>query len=480
MWFLILLSILNSGLNNRGFVLEYRITVAGLPLNLFDMLLGLGLLVTVIQAFVRRGSAAPVPVHRAFAALLGIFIVVLVLSSVIGFASSLLPRYVVTMARNWTAMALAMVMGYVLFTSPRSGVRLCRGYVAAGLVVSVAVLAFFKQQSEEYVGQEGVNSLRTVEYISNYAGLATALLVYSVLSGHRFMPRVMALPVAGFCLLGQCATLSRSEWLAAAAAIMSALLVLPREARASKLIAAVLVVPLLLGVLWLGVYTTSRITGHDFDAAMMDRVRSMLPNSDAFSTGPKAWDTRLPAIKRELELWAQSPVLGNGFGAQFGEWARGRWIRGFYHNVWTGAMAESGLLGLAGMLGAVLIPGVIGLRLLRDGGDVSFRLVGALGVISAAYFFVLASTTLSINTLRGALPLGIVCGAVLKARALQLGTPAAEAELPDCEDMPDGFSSPGFAMMLSCLLRKCRSIQRHVRGRAIRAAFRGTGNQVPA
>jgi len=63
---------------------------------------------------------------------------------------------------------------------------------------------------------------------------------------------------------------------------------------------------------------------------------------------------------------------------------------------------------------------VVGRRLVMARMDHGSVALGALAALSGVFFIVYGLTTLSFNTLRGAIPLGLICGMVLRCRAMQL------------------------------------------------------------
>jgi len=89
---------------------------------------------------------------------------------------------------------------------------------------------FFKAKTETRTFGH-LNDARAVAYISTYAGLAMALLFYSVSSNIKLLPLLLAWGAMGACLLGQFTTLSRSDWVACAAGVMAAFALLPKDQR---------------------------------------------------------------------------------------------------------------------------------------------------------------------------------------------------------------------------------------------------------
>jgi hypothetical protein len=186
--------------------------------------------------------------------------------------------------------------------------------------------------------------------------------------------------------------------------------------------AALIGPPVAIGFLWVGLVGASALTGQDFTKKMTDRIYSMLPGETPGVKQRKAWDTRLKSTFKELEWWAGSPLYGRGFGihdAKAPTLTRAE-LEGLRHNTWVSTLAETGLIGFTA---AALVFGgtfVVGRRLVRDATDRGALLVGALAVIAATMLGSLGLMTMSFNLVRGAIPIGIICGIALRARAMQL------------------------------------------------------------
>jgi hypothetical protein len=225
----------------------------------------------------------------------------------------------------------------------------------------------------------------------------------------------------GFCFVGQFATLSRSDWVAVVGALLTLPAVLPREGRFKKVLAFVLAIPVLLAFLWGGVFVASAVMGRDLSTRMTNRVLTALPfaRGDDSYTRAKAWDTRLPGVIRELQLFSESPVIGNGFGYT----ATGRVVQdgtAYYHNVWSSSLAATGVAGFAAYLVPLVAVIVIGRRMVLQNVDKGSVLMGVIGFTMGIYLIIHGAATMSFNVQRGALLMGLLCGVVLRARAMQL------------------------------------------------------------
>src|SRR5205814_4864834 len=213
------------------------------------------------------------------------------------------------------------------------------------------ILLFFTEKGEEVRRHDfDINMLRSMEYCSPVAGIVASFLIYQLASGVRRLPMILAALLAGFCASGQAATLSRSDWIALSGCILSIFFLLPRERRMMRSIRFALVLPTLLVFLLGAVYAAARVTHTDFAQRIQQRIDSMLPTERQTSKEVKAWDSRLGSTIREIELWAHSPLLGNGFGHRYIYSENGEPMPGYGHNSWSFTLYQTGPLGLAAMV----------------------------------------------------------------------------------------------------------------------------------
>jgi hypothetical protein len=432
MWLLILLTLINAAVGSRGFLFDFRFSLVGMPVNIIDVMVFLGVFLAMFQP----RSSLRTPTHPLFKWAVVLSVIGLLGGAVMGMANlsqGASVRNYVTYARNYLALPMGAMIGYRLLANARS-VRVFP-YVAAvaGCVTAVVMILTFRSRAARFGYGSSIEVLRSIDYVIPYAGIAAGLLAFSLASGVRLFPLLLAAPMAALCALGGTASLSRSDWLAMAAGVVGVFLCLPRERRMLRMVQAVCVTGLLVGGLFAGVYATSRMTGHDFFDKMMTRVRSMLPGEQE-GVQAKAWDTRLYGAGRELEEFLQNPVLGRGFGIQDTGAMLDADNRGARHNSWTNALVETGLPGFAA---AVLFVGgivVIGRRMILSGTDRGSVLMGALGVVTGAHFFVLGMATGGFNNQRQGLLVGLTFGLVVRARAIQQ---AMVAEYAGYVDGPD-------------------------------------------
>lgn len=432
MWFLILLTFVNALAHNDGFALKYRIDAGGLPIGVFDALLALG----VLYALIGRGKAYPTEKIHPLIIWLVVLFLLGTLAGVLGaLVSNAELRWLMTGMRNFMTLPAGILIGYCLLLTPKSTTQFAYLHLWAGVGTAAVILLFFHSKATSMHSGDSLNRLRAIAYVANYAGLAGALLLFAIISKVRMLPLWLAAGLCGLCFVGQFATLSRSDWVAAAASVVAIFVLLPSFRPGGKLAAALMGPPLVVVSLWVGLIVASTLVGRDFEARMWDRVMSLMPG-DTAGVRVKAWDSRLEGIRKELAVWRRSPLIGGGFGAtdvirfRHGDWAG----LGFRHNAWTHTLAETGLPGFAAISCMVFGTIVVGRRLARDGIDRGYVLIGALAVITGSYYLIHGLATQSFNQMRWGIPLGIICGAALRARAMQLAQARQLQESYDAEE----------------------------------------------
>lgn len=442
MWFLVLLTILNASLGFNASLNVYRISVAGLPINILDVFMFLGLVAGPF--WLRRASEWGK--HPLFAVAMGLCLASLAGGTVMGAITvaqnGIEPRQLITFTRNFAAIPIGLLIGYSVLSKYRSTLTLSYLGVIAGCITATMILRYFAGRAEDFGVGSSINSLRTVDYIQTYAASAAGLLVGSVLQGARMFPSPLALILAGYCALGTVSGLSRSDWIATAAMFMVVFACVPRDRVALRAMQGILAILTLIVALGVGLQVASRVTGTDFQAKMVTRLRSLLPG-DQPGVRYKAWDTRLLGAQRELEEGIKSPLIGRGFGFQDTPGMKEVEAYGTRHNSWTNAFVETGLVGV--VTDAVIVIGciVVGRRMIKARTDRGTVLIGAMGVATAAYYGVLGLMTGSFNNQRGGIHLGITLGLVLRARVMQS---AIVQQYSGYVDFDEGAQLPGLPL----------------------------------
>jgi hypothetical protein len=453
MWLLVLLCLVNAGVNSKSFLFEYRLNIAGMPINPLDFLLLLGLIIAMFARGSRR-TITPRP-HPLFAPTLALLTAALIFGAVMGMRNlshGLTLYQYVTFIRNFAVLPMGLIVGYRLVPHLRAAYFYRWVVLACGVSTGVLIILFFAGKGEQLGESGNIDLLRALNYVAAYPAIAGSLLFFTVLCGPRILFLPATIVVGGFCLVGNFATLNRSDWISTVACLSIVFTLLPKGQRLAKALKGAIFAGVLLIFLLIGVYATSRLTGMDFAHKMESRIRSLLPGEQE-GVKQKAWATRIPGSLRELELWLDSPIVGEGFGIQstLNIEFTDVWF-GFRHDSWTCILAETGLIGFAG---AVLLVGgcfVVGRRMARERTDRASVLVGVTGVVTATYYFVLGASSGGFTNQRGGLALAIACGIVLRTRQMQLATLNGQLEQFDPSDTniqtdlpPDADYAPGSA-----------------------------------
>lgn len=416
MWLLLLLTTANACLKTEWINSTYlRFNISTFPVNVYDVLIVVGLAWSLLpKGQFYFETERP---HPALSWALVLFLLAVISGGIGALHNGADARHISTAARNLFEVPLLIYLGYRLMPRPGSLLFFCYFLVVIGVITSILISTSFGGQIEDLQGGRDITTVRVINFLANYAGLAAALLLFSVGSGDKplFSPWISVLLAAG-CFAGEFATLSRSDWLAMSAGIGAAIVIMPRYHRGSKIAFVTIVIPIMAAVLYTGMLVASSISGKDVVAKMRDRVISMLPGEHE-GVKVKAWDTRLSGAVAEISLWSQSPIIGKGFGIQ--DTQPDDYIS-WRHNTWTSTLAESGLIGFSAM--ALLCVGqvVVGRRMVRDRLDRSSVLIGALGVITGVHFIVFGYCTMSFNQIRCAIPLALTFGTVMRCRMMQL------------------------------------------------------------
>jgi hypothetical protein len=421
---------------------QYRLSLGGLPVNIFDLLMILGCVAALLRPrsstrFIRTERIHPV-VWWSFI-LFGLAFVGGLIGATYNGAA---PRHIITAIRNFIAAPMALYLAYFLTGTFKSSRQYLYWLVLAGLGASFMIMVFFTGKAESRMPGQDVTSIRAVAYVSAYAGLAACLLFYSMAAGMRLFVTVVGLVLLGICLIGQCGTLSRSDWLALTSGVIATLLILPKEARVRSLVRVAVAVPIIAVSLYAGLYGASRVTGRDMFDRMQTRLLSMLPGYNPGENN-KAWSTRLPGTFRELRKFVTTPIIGGGFAIDDTAEMEGTLYSGLRHNTWTSTLAETGLLGFAAFATMTFGMGFAGWRMVRDRLDKTTVLIGAMGFVTCIYYFIYGNSTMTFNQVRWGIPLFVMAGVVLRTRAMQL---ECKRQMAADQDLIEQFGSAAVAI----------------------------------
>lgn len=425
MWYIFLLTFANAVLPHWDFVHKYRIVgPGGAPITVIDLLLGLGLLASLF-----RGRGDPtLGRHPMFGVLLTAFTLCTLTGLGVSLAVGNDVHYVVAKLRDFMVFPVTIYLGYRFLGSLNSCNWATRTFVLSGLLNGALLVLYFARGAGKTAEHEltDILNVRTIDFVTEYTGITLAFMLFTRFQRVSYGGILWSTLVVINCTLGTTVSLSRSDWAAGFSGLLVAAFLAPVGQRLRQVRRMIAVIPLLFGVLFVGMLITSSVTGQDVVGKMYKRVQSMLPGGNSGETTVKAWDTRLAGIQKDFELFLRNPLLGQGFGIQTSEILRTRQADSASegHNSWTSTMAETGLLGLTTVATMFIVTWRVGRALVRDAFDRSSLRLGGLAVITCVFCAVHGATTMSWNIARGAIPIGLACGMLLRCRDLQLAAKA--------------------------------------------------------
>jgi hypothetical protein len=403
--------------------LEYRLNV-GFPVGAWD-----GAMLALLAVGLWCGMFRPGRVYGAtLPALLAAFAVATLGATIVALQNGNATYEFLLTLRNFIAVPLSAWAVFAIVGRDfdyRTFFRwLAVAGAGSGLLVVVFVLGQGGQSRQPFTD---VNQLRTVDYGTFAALLATVLLTYAmtvklVILGKRL--DALALMIA---FVGAIATLSRSDWVSLVAGLVPIVFLVPAASRRSLFRLILVGVPVLAVGLAIFGALGSALLDVDLLHIMSDRVATLDPNYAGELGQNRAYDSRLPGAENEIREWLSGNIFfGSGFGWERRDFA----ADGNKHNVWTSTLAESGIFGVVAYLVALALlfraGAVIVSRFSRgpaQARDPFIRAYGAFAIASAVFFFVHGMVTLSFNTLREAVTLGIVLGVALKLEAVVASEP---------------------------------------------------------
>ena len=414
-----ILMLVNYTTDKDRFLFAYRISVGGLPINILDGLTLLGLALACFA--MTRPTLEGERTHRGLYWVIGFNVLSIILGTVGAMINDVGMREVAWGVRSVGTLAGCVFIGYQVARTPAAA-KWAAYVLLVSSALSAVVVLLFVQETGEALQTTGtsLDKLRNVSYGGDAGLLAAAFLCFALVDRVRVMPVWASLGVMLVGALGVYSLPHRSGWVMATGTLLFALLWLPRAPAGRKVRVAGGMVLLMAVVFGIAITAYSRATGRDFQKYLTTRVMSLLPGEQSGVKG-KAWSTRTGPALVELQQWLKNPVMGQGFSIQAKlEQEMGLAGYGFRHNVWTASLAESGPAGWAGYMLPPILCMVVGFRVVRARTDTGTLLVGAMAAVHGCAAFLISFMSFSINLQRQAIPLGLMCGLVLRCRAMQL------------------------------------------------------------
>ncbi len=398
--------------------LEYRLNV-GFPIGAWDASLLALIVVGLWRASIRTGRAyaSTVPV------LLASFAIATLGATIVALQNGNATYEFLLTLRNFVAVPLSALSVFAIVDRDFDYRIFFRWFAVAGACSGLLVIVFvLGQGGQSRQPFTDVNQLRTVDYGTFAALLATVFLTYAITMKLVVLGRRLDELALMIAFVGAVATLSRSDWVSLVAGVVPILFLVPAASRRSLFRLILVGVPLLaIGLAIFGALG-SALLDVDLLHIMSDRVATLDPNYTGELGQNRAYDSRLPGAENEIREWLAGNIFfGSGFGWERRDFA----ADGNKHNVWTSTLAESGIFGVVAYLVALVLLFRAGVMIVsrsthssRQPYDPFTRAFGVFSIASAVFFFVHGMVTLSFNTLREAVTLGVILGVALKLDAI--------------------------------------------------------------
>jgi hypothetical protein len=427
-----ILKVLNSTIPNKT-LFDYRFEMGAFPVNVLDVLL----LVLFVQAVftTSRNKFQAERVHPLFYWSLGLLIAAIFFGIAGAAIGGTGVRQYVTALRNLATLPASIFIGYTLLKNPQRLRTMTRIWLL-GSVASAIVLLFLIRQTGEMVAHgKSFDDLRLIRYGGDTGLAAAGLFAFVLVSrirlqiGQRPLPTPVVLGLFLLTVAGVFAPPHRGAYVTGAAILMFSALVLPRVPVGRRFALATLGGLVIGSTLFAGAVMMSHLTGRDFKTYVIEkRLKQLAPWLDE-ETKVTVTGTRLPGIIAELKVWAESPLIGQGFAISTRVEAETGEELGMNHNVWTSALAQYGPVGFFAFAVPIIGAIVVGWRMVRAQTNVDITVFGALAAITGMCALIWATLSLSINQQRLAMLVGLMFGMAFRCRAMQLTLAKQQAEL---------------------------------------------------
>ncbi|MGH7176678.1 MAG: hypothetical protein ACREJC_04795, partial [Tepidisphaeraceae bacterium] len=208
MWFLIYITLANASVSQYQIANIYRLNLGGILLGIWEFSLGFGVLLAMMLGGRYNARNPKARTHPAMIWILALLSLGF-LAGVVGALLNNSPlKYALASGREYAAAPICIYAAYRLFPATQSAMKLIYALILGGTVTAIFLVLNFGENAEMAGFRDNINLVRSVNFVSSYAGLACLILVYTM-TDRRFkvLPTPVAATVAAFCLVGQFATL---------------------------------------------------------------------------------------------------------------------------------------------------------------------------------------------------------------------------------------------------------------------------------
>ncbi len=421
MWWFALIYSLNSALPTDLVFKVLAVSIGVLSINILDFLIFSAPALTLLPTYRTRRTVVTV-MHPAMKWAMGLFIIAFLWAATVGVLRMdvLTAKWAISSLRNFLIVPVAMYMGYQVL----GNLKQCRAIVwiiflgsMASAIMSIKNGGDTSAELAERGGAFDMLRATALQVAGDTGLLAACLLMFSWISRTAFLPLILAVPSFIIAIAGMFFIPHRSSWLVfAIVCLYAAFWVWPTQTGRKILLGTLgaaggaVVIAILITIV-------AQQTGTDVGEWAQRRMKSLFPDSDTREA--RAWDTRIPGMLFDLEIISHNP-FGGGFGIHENMILAGFASPTPRHTPWTSTWAESGPMGFAAFSIIIIGSIVVGLRLARQGTDNWIRLMGLIGTAWGVSAYSIGWFSLSWNSPRQALMLGLITGLTFRCRDLVL------------------------------------------------------------
>jgi len=422
---LYLVLILNTVVSHQ-FVLDHRMSLGGMPINMVEG----AILLTLLYVILVPMKTAPIDRTKKnyFWPVLILWVIALLGGGLLGFGAGVRTYDVLQMMKWNIKMPLGVMCGYLAVRNLKNVRRAVKVICVLSCIVCVMILLHFREKSAQYnvTGAEGV--LRTMKYNVEASAIVVIFLVYTAAVNPRFFSRASAKVILAMSIVAAAGTLTRSIIVAMVSAMVAIIVLIPKvfRGRAWRVLFTsgvwIVAIVLLAGVL------LQLVLGVDMIGATVARFKG---EEGAEGTVTTRWEGAM----EEMGIWLDSTIIfGSGFG--FAKTKIGQAGYGIVgHNGYTTTLAKMGIIGFLALTYPLFVAIRMGRRMTQQF-DSGVRALGALVMAGAIYSFFLSFLSGGLAGERSALFFGLLLGMGIKCYRFEL--PSHELTQEAYEYSPNG------------------------------------------
>ena len=359
-----------------NFVLEHRLYLVGLPINIVDAVT----LLTMIVVMLFQGKVVPIDqAKRNYVwPVLTLWGIALTASGLVGLMKGA-DTYLLLQPMKWyLKMPMGMLCGYYAVRNLKDTRRLIKFMCLLSCILCVLIVLNFSSRGQTYTVTGVYRDLQSRDYYPRLGATIAIFLVYTAAVNPRFIPRAIAVLVLTMSIIAVGAQLWRTAIISLVLSTVMTVIIIPKGYRLRAWRALFSSGKWIIVAMVFGTLMSQTFAGIDIVGIIVERFRS-LGAREASAMG------RWVGAFSELKVWLSSTVIfGAGYGVVREMWYEEAATGVMGHNAITTTLARSGLMGLL----ALLYPFFVAFRIARQmlaRVDPDMRAVGAMVMAAALY-----------------------------------------------------------------------------------------------